>query len=169
MYGIQRTAATFTKMKFCLSSTTWSMPMSLSSPRSSVTKWRSASQESKSIVNYVMLFFWAIIYGSYLSLRRCRWLAPQNCSKLLCHHVHLCQRLKNTSDVGAAGMFVLRPVVREVQTSFKWEETERACGESCLFIQAEVLNSIQGLQIVAYFTVAMTLWMEALAKCFKCM
>lgn len=47
----------------------WSMPTPLSSPHSSVTKWRSASQENKSILNYVMLFLSAIIYGAYLYQR----------------------------------------------------------------------------------------------------
>lgn len=37
----------------------WSMPAPRSSPHSGVTKWRSASQGSGSIRNYVMLFLWA--------------------------------------------------------------------------------------------------------------
>lgn len=109
VYGIQRTAATFKKKKFGTGGTTWSMPLPLTSPHSSVTKWRSDSHESKSIVNYVMLFLWAIIYDPYLSQRRCRQLAPQKCSELHRRRVPFCQRLKKnkTSEIGAALMFQL--------------------------------------------------------------
>lgn len=108
LYRIQKTAATFTKMKFCLGSTIWSMPMPSSSLHSTVTKWRSGSQESKSIVNYALLFLWAIKYGPYLSQRRCWQLVPQNCLKLFCH------TFKNTPELKAAGIFLIWPVVKEV-------------------------------------------------------
>lgn len=83
----------------------WSMPMPLSSPHSGVTKWRSASQESKSILNYVMLFLWAIMYGSYLSQQRCR-----RHRGLFFFFFYFCQRLKNKFEIGAEGLFLLWPV-----------------------------------------------------------
>ncbi len=141
MCGIQRTAVTFMKMKFCLSSTTWSMPMPPSSPHSRDTKWRSASQESKSIVNYVMLFLWAITDGSYLAIPA---QAPQNWSKLHSQRVHFCQRLKNTSEVATTGLFLLWTVLKEEQAFFKYENAE-----SCPFIYAVALNDVQVLQLIS--------------------
>lgn len=71
---------------------------------SQFTKWRSASQESKSIVNYVMLFLWAIIYGSYLSQWRCRQLAPQNPPNVHCDWDRFSPRLQNISELKAADL-----------------------------------------------------------------
>lgn len=133
------------KWNFAWAAPPWSMPMPPSSPHSSVTKWRSASQESKSIVNYVMLFLWAIIYGFYLSRQRCWRLAPRYCSKLHRRRVHFtAKRLKNTSEVGAAGMSLWWIKHRKPLNN-----TRRASSESWLFIQAEVLNNIQGLQLIS--------------------
>lgn len=114
---------------FAFRGTAWSMPMPPSSPHSSVTKWRSASQESKSIVNYVMLFLWAIICGSYLSLRRCRRSAPSYAGTGV-QSCQWCSKKKNKRKrFGAAGVFLLWPVAKEALTSFK-----RAPGESCPLI-----------------------------------
>ncbi len=88
--GIQKTAATFMKMKFCLSSTTWSMPMPPSSPalRSHEMKISQPGEQINSELCH------AIFVSHY------RWFlfipakAPQNWSKSHRHWVHLCQRLK---------------------------------------------------------------------------